>query len=200
VLDINYIASVRQLADKYGLFLHLDGARIWNASVATGISLSEYGSYFDTISVCLSKGMGAPVGSLIVSDKARIKKALKWRKIFGGGMRQAGILAAAGIYAVDNNFKLLEIDHRNAKQFASYLNRISLISCNLDNVETNIVVFNLDNRIDVKLFVKRCKENGVLLSAIGGQAIRVVFHLDVNIEDTNQALNIIESVIKSLKK
>ena len=194
------LLDIKAVADKHNLFINLDGARIWNASVATGISLSEYGSYFDTISVCLSKGMGAPVGSLIVSDKARIKKALKWRKIFGGGMRQAGILAAAGIYAVDNNFKLLEIDHRNAKQFASYLNRISLISCNLDNVETNIVVFNLDNRIDVKLFVKRCKENGVLLSAIGGQAIRVVFHLDVNIEDTNQALNIIESVIKSLKK
>lgn len=199
VLPIDYIKEVKDLAQRYNLYTHLDGARIWNASVATGVALSEYAKYFDTISVCLSKGMGAPVGSLVVSSKENIKKALKWRKILGGGMRQAGILAAAGIYAIDNNLKLIELDHSNAKYFANEINKINYINCNIDNVQTNIVAFELDNIIRASNFVDLAKSKGLLLSAIGNNKIRVVFHLDINKEQTAEAVNIIKSIINEIR-
>lgn len=198
ILSIDYIKSVKDLADKHGLFTHLDGARIWNASVASGIPLSEYGKYFDTISVCLSKGMGAPVGSLIVSNAENIKKSWKWRKIFGGGMRQAGILAAAGLYAIEHNFDKLVNDHTNANTFALGLNQIARIDCNIEKVQTNIVAFELDKSINPATFVNKCKENGLLLSSIGGQFIRVVFHIDINFDDMDNSLDIISNVMKEL--
>lgn len=198
ILNIDYIKEVKKLADKYGLYMHLDGARIWNASVASAISLDEYGKYFDTISVCLSKGMGAPVGSLIVSNNELIKKSWKWRKIFGGGMRQAGVLAAAGIYAIDHNLEKLINDHTNANTFALGINQINKISCNIDKVQTNIVAFELDKSINPSQFVQKCKESGLLLSSIGGQFIRVVFHIDINFDDMNNALDIICNVIKEI--
>lgn len=198
ILSIEYIKSVKQLADKHNLKMHLDGARIWNASVASGIPLDEYGKYFDTISVCLSKGMGAPVGSLIVSNAENIKKSWKWRKIFGGGMRQAGILAAAGLYAIEHNLEKLISDHTNANTFALGLNQIDKINCNIDKVQTNIVAFEIDKSIKPNVFVEKCKEKGLLLSSIGGQFIRVVFHIDINFDDMNNALEIISNAMKEL--
>ncbi len=196
VVDYDYLLNLRKLADKYNLKLHLDGARIWNAHIKTGISLCDYGKLFDTISVCLSKGLGAPVGSLIVSSKENIKKALKWRKIFGGGMRQAGILAAAGLYALENNLALMENDHKNAQYFAENVNLIDKITCNKQKVHTNIVVFELDKSINPDEFVFNCKENGLYLHWIGGNRIRVVFHLQINNEDTIKSLEIIKKCIK----
>jgi threonine aldolase len=200
LVSLDYIQSIKSLADKYGLKTHLDGARIWNAHIATGIPLDQYGRYFDTISVCLSKGMGAPIGSLIVSNTTNIKKALKWRKIFGGGMRQAGIIAAAGIYAIDNNLTLIAEDHKNSKMFAVNLTKINEIYCDVNRVETNIAVFNLDKNINPDLFVRECKNQGLLLSSIGGTAIRVVFHLQINIQMTENAVQIINDVINKIVK
>ena len=199
VMSIEYIKQVKELADKYNLKMHLDGARIWNAHINSGIPLAEYAKYFDTISVCLSKGMVAPIGSLIISNRENIKKALKWRKIFGGGMRQAGIIAAAGIFAIENNLGKLANDHKNAAYFAKKVNQIDLLYCDTKRVETNIVVIELSNKINPDEFVNSCRANGLLLSSIGGQSIRVVFHLQISQEMTDMSLEIIQNVLKNLK-
>jgi threonine aldolase len=198
ILSIEYIRELRKLADDYGLYLHLDGARIWNAHIESGVPLDEYGKYFDTISVCLSKGLGAPVGSLMVSDNGKINKALKWRKILGGGMRQAGILAAAGIYALENNLALIEGDHKNAKRFAKAIAEMDMIECDIDSVQTNMVVFKLDDNIKDNIFVDECRERGLLLSAIGNNNIRIVFHFQINENMADNALDIIFDTIKHL--
>ncbi len=196
VLSLDYIRDLRALADKHGLYLHLDGARIWNAHIASGVPLDEYGKYFDTISVCLSKGMGAPVGSLMVSDKDKIKQGLKWRKILGGGMRQAGILAAAGIYALENNLQLIEYDHIRTKRFAKAIAEMDGVECNLDSVQTNMAVFTLDKSINDQEFVSQCRSKGLLLSAIGGNKIRTVFHIQISDTMTDSAIDIIYETIK----
>lgn len=200
LIDIHYISQVRTLADKFGLKMHLDGARIWNASIATGIPLSDYASYFDTISVCLSKGMGAPVGSLMISNNDNISKALKFRKILGGGMRQAGLLAAAGIYSIDNNFKKLKRDHDNASKFAKLINEIPELQCNLDKVNTNIVRFYYSDNINTNNLAEELKSNGLLVHEFGNRSIRAVFYLDLNDRVVDEAINIIkETVLKLLK-
>ena len=140
VQPIEEIKKLRQESEKLGIFLHLDGARIWNAHIASGVDFKEYGKYFDTISVCLSKGLGAPVGSLMVSTKERVLKARQWRKRYGAGMRQAGILAAAGHYALDNNLPLLKDDHRRAKSIANAIYAVAPKLINPATVDTNIAV------------------------------------------------------------
>lgn len=197
VISIEYIKELRKFCDDNGLLMHLDGARIWNAHIATGIPLNEYGIYFDTISVCLSKGLGAPVGSLMVSDKQKISKALKWRKILGGGMRQAGILAAAGIYALDNNLRLIESDHKLAKYFAKGIAEIEGITCSPDTVQTNMVVFKLDDKVEDIKFVNECRKRGLLLSSIGDNKIRTVFHIQINQLMADNAIDIIYETINS---
>lgn len=197
VISIEYIKELRKFCDDNGLLMHLDGARIWNAHIATGIPLNEYGIYFDTISVCLSKGLGAPVGSLMVSDKQKISKALKWRKILGGGMRQAGILAAAGIYALDNNLRLIESDHKLAKYFAKAIAEIEGITCSPDSVQTNMVVFKLDDKVEDFKFVNECRKRGLLLSSIGDNKIRTVFHIQINQLMADNAIDIIYETINS---
>ncbi|GAB1370883.1 low-specificity L-threonine aldolase [Candidatus Kapaibacterium sp.] len=197
VISIEYIKELRKFCDDNGLLMHLDGARIWNAHIATGIPLNEYGIYFDTISVCLSKGLGAPVGSLMVSDKQKIGKALKWRKILGGGMRQAGILAAAGIYALDNNLRLIESDHKLAKYFAKAIAEIEGITCSPDSVQTNMVVFKLDDKVEDFKFVNECRKRGLLLSSIGDNKIRTVFHIQINQLMADNAIDIIYETINS---
>lgn len=198
VISIDYIKKLRDFADSKGLFLHLDGARIWNAHIASGVPLNEYGKYFDTISVCLSKGLGAPVGSLMISDNERIKQGLKWRKILGGGMRQAGILAAAGIFALENNLKLIADDHKRTLRFAKAIAEIEGLDCNLENVQTNMAVFKLDSRINDAEFVQYCQSRGLLLSSIGGNKIRTVFHIQINDAMTDTAIDIIYESIKNL--
>jgi threonine aldolase len=196
VLSIEYIRSLRELADEHGLYLHLDGARIWNAHIASGVALDEYGKYFDTISVCLSKGLGAPVGSVMISDNEKVKQGLKWRKILGGGMRQAGILAAAGIYAIENNLKLIEDDHIRTKRFAKAIAEMEGLECNLDSVQTNMAVFTLQSSINDHEFVTECRSRGLLLSAIGDNKIRTVFHIQISDIMTDNAIDIIYETVK----
>lgn len=193
-IDIDYIKLLRQFANESNLSLHLDGARIWNAIVATKVSGKEYAKYFDTLSVCLSKGLGAPIGSLIVSTKENIEKALKWRKIFGGGMRQVGLIAAAGIYAINNNFDKIESDHYNAQYFARQISEIGGISLDMKRVQTNIVRFEVNGKQSPLNFLQACKAKGLLMNHVGGNAIRAVFHLNISEQAARQSVEIIKSV------
>lgn len=195
VAPLEYIKKVANVAKSNKLNFHLDGARLWNASIAAAVSPKEYVQDFDTISVCLSKGLGAPIGSVLVSSKERIKKALKIRKILGGGMRQAGILAAAGLFALKNNINRLADDHKNAKDFAVELSGFEFLNLDLNTVETNMVFFVLDNRIPAADFIEKCKQKGVLIGSSAKQTIRAVFHLDVDRNDTFRAVEIIKSII-----
>lgn len=192
---IDNIKSISALAKKYKLFTHLDGARIWNAYVETGIKPLEYASYFDTVSCCLSKGLGAPIGSIIAGSKDLIAEAFRTRKGWGGGMRQVGILAAAGMYALQNNIERLREDHLKAKKFASNLTHIKNIEIDLDLVETNIVMFSPKN-ISVEDFLLKCKEKGLLLGTGKVGVVRAVTHMDVKIDEIDKAAGIISEIIK----
>jgi len=161
--------------------MHLDGARLWNAHVATGTSLKEFGSYFDTVSVCLSKGLGAPIGSILVSTAERIKEARIWRKRYGGGMRQVGILAAAGIYALDHNLERMKDDHRRAKAIANVVNKVAPQVISADLVDTNIMVFDLSqHRLNASDFSAQAGAAGVRIGALGPNMARAITHLDVD--------------------
>lgn len=192
VQPIEEIKRLRQESEKLGIFLHLDGARIWNAHIASGVDFKEYGKYFDTISVCLSKGLGAPVGSLMVSTKDRVSKARPWRKRYGAGMRQAGILAAAGHYALDNNLPLLKNDHRRAKSIADAICAVAPKLIDPSTVDTNIVGLDISTlKITASDLSAQLKESGVLASALGPKYLRLVTHLDLtdgDIETVNQVL------------
>lgn len=170
---------IKDMCDKHQLKLHLDGARIFNAIVHKGYSAKEAGSLFDTISICLSKGLGAPVGSVILGDKETIKKAKRYRKLFGGGMRQAGYLAAAGIFALDNHIERLKEDHIRAKRLEEALNKMHYIA-EVFPVETNIVVFRLNPEIDVTNFLHKLAEKNIKAVGFGPQAVRFATHLDIN--------------------
>ena len=195
ILSFEYIQKLGELVRSRGIKYHLDGARLWNASAATGISIKDYCTPFDTVSICLSKGMGAPVGSVLVSDRQTIQKAHKWRKILGGGMRQAGILASAGLYAVKNNFGLLKSDHTNALNFAKKLKQSEYIKIDIDRVQTNMVFFDLDQSIDVKLLMDKCLENGLVIMNTGPHTIRAVFHFQIS---ASQALESAEIILNSI--
>ena len=192
VQPIEEIKKLRQESEKLGISLHLDGARIWNAHIASGVDFKEYGKYFDTISVCLSKGLGAPVGSLMLSTKERVSKARPWRKRYGAGMRQAGILAAAGHYALDNNLPLLNIDHKRAKSIADAIYAVAPKLIDPATVDTNIVGLDLSSlKITASELSAQLKEKGVLASALGPKYLRLVTHLDLrdgDIETVNQVL------------
>jgi threonine aldolase len=192
VQPIEEIKKLRQESEKLGIFLHLDGARIWNAHIASGVDFKEFGKYFDTISVCLSKGLGAPVGSLMLSTKERVSKARSWRKRYGAGMRQAGILAAAGQYALDNNLPLLNIDHKRAKSIADAIYAVAPKLIDPATVDTNIVGLDLSSlKITASELSAQLKEKGVLASALGPKYLRLVTHLDLrdgDIETVNQVL------------
>lgn len=196
IFPIDEIKRIKEVVDKYNLKFHLDGARLWNASVATGIPMSEYAKYFDSVSVCLSKGLGAPVGSVIAGSREFIKIAHRYRKAWGGGMRQAGILAAAGIYAIENNFKRLAEDHRRAKYFASKISKISRIKIDPDSVQTNIILFEVDGltALEVCQKVKDSSKTGTsLLLSVGKKyLVRAVTHLDINDDDIDEAIRILK--------
>lgn len=193
IIPMNVIKDLKSLAVKYKLFFHLDGARIWNASVATGISVKEYASDFDSISCCLSKGLGAPVGSIIAGSKEFIKEAYRVRKSWGGGMRQAGILAAAGLYALQNNIERLKEDHDKAKYLAERINTNPNLEIDMHAVQTNILLFKPKN-ISVEDGLKHCKEKGLLLSVGKIDSIRAIAHLDVSFNDIKKAAGIIEEI------
>ena len=175
--DFIEFVKIRQVCDANNLKFHLDGARIWNALVATNDNPKAYGKVFHTISVCLSKGLGAPIGSLLLSDKATIHKALRIRKILGGGMRQAGYLAAAGIYALDNNIKRLSEDHRRAKELEKVLSKLPWV-LKVEPVETNILIFSVQPNVNQVLLLEKLKQKGISISAMGQGKLRIVTHLD----------------------
>jgi threonine aldolase len=183
------------LARENGLGLHLDGARLFNAVVATGVSAAEYAQLFDTVSFCLSKGLGAPIGSMIVADRDRVTQLRRLRKIFGGGMRQVGIVAAAGIYALEHHIPRLKDDHAHAQRLAELLQSIPAISVNPKEVETNIIVFKVSNsNKSTNDLVAECKQAGVLLNAVGNYTFRVVTHFDVSAQDIEEAARIFHKV------
>lgn len=191
--QLSQIAPIHELCVSKGLKLHLDGARIFNALVATGDKAIDYGKCFDGISVCLSKGLGAPVGSVFLSDKATIKKATRIRKVFGGGMRQAGFLAAAGIYALDNHINRLVDDHNHAKALADALQKASFVASVMP-VETNIVLFDVDSNLTADKVVNAFAQKGVLCSATAAKTIRFVTHLDVNADSIAETIKIIAAL------
>jgi len=176
--DFEELKKIKQICDDHNLAFHLDGARIFNALVATGESPKQYGALFDTISICLSKGLGAPIGSLLLGNKEHIKKAYRIRKLFGGAMRQVGYLAAAGIYALDNNINRLAIDHAHAKIIGEALNNSPLIS-KVEPIETNILIFNLETGVAETDFITALKKHQILISNMGGGKLRMVTHLAV---------------------
>lgn len=175
--DYDELKKIRKVCDANGLGYHLDGARIWNALVAKNITAKDYGKLFDTISVCLSKGLGCPVGSVLVGDEAFMKNAIRIRKILGGGMRQVGYLAAAGLYALDHHIDRLAEDHHKAKAIAQVLNQLPYIK-KVEPVETNIIIFELTNKADEKAFLSQLMNLNIRLSGMGSGKLRIVTHLD----------------------
>jgi threonine aldolase len=171
------LLEIRAVCDAHNLRLHLDGARLFNAMVATGTRPEDYGAIFDSISICLSKGLGAPVGSLLLGNSDFIRQARRVRKAFGGGMRQAGYLAAAGIYALDHHVDRLAEDHERARHLANVLAELPYVDTILP-VETNILIFTLKDGLSEKDFVAALRQEDILASATGPQTVRLVTHLD----------------------
>ena len=187
IQPIDAIKEISEYARANNIKLHLDGARIFNACVETGISIKEYAGYFDSISFCFSKGLGCPVGSIVCGRKDFIEMARKWRKILGGGMRQSGI------YALDNNIERLKEDNANAKYFAREISRIKGINVEPESVQTNIVVFS-SSAISKSDLMSRLKEKGVIILSGSNDIMRCVFHMDVSEEYMNRAVEIFKEV------
>lgn len=180
VYDFEDIKAIKKLAKKYQLPLHLDGARVMNALTENGVDSKTYGREFDSISLCLSKGLGAPVGSVLTGTKDFIKRARRVRKVFGGGMRQAGIIAAAGIHVLDHHVERLKIDHQRAKTLESTLENLNWVK-SVFPVETNIVVFEIDeNMVKASEILEKLKQKDIYAVSFGGPRIRFVTHLDYN--------------------
>lgn len=190
IWDIESIKEIAEVCKKYKLKLHLDGARLFNALAETKEDPNDYGNLFDSISICLSKGLGAPIGSLLLGSGEFIKKARRIRKVFGGAMRQVGYLAAAGIYALDNNIERLEQDHERAKTIESTLQNLSSVKI-VHPVETNLILFELEEDINIDQFLNKLEEKEILAIKTGQQLIRMVTHLgfdDDMLETTVSAL------------
>ncbi len=198
VYPIDHIRTISALARDKGIAMHLDGARLFNASVASGVPAAEYAALFDSVSICLSKGLGAPVGSMVAGNRDFIERCRRHRKMFGGGMRQVGILAAAGIYALEHNIDRLAEDHRSAREFAERVSRIEGIDIDLETVQTNIVVMDVAGLgIDAFQAVARLRDRGLLVVIFGPTRIRAVTHLDVSSEEVLQAARIIEETFSA---
>ena len=196
IYPLEEIQKIHELAGDRKLSLHLDGARLWNASVASGIPPKEYAKYFDTVSVCFSKGLGAPVGSALTGTRKIIESARKYRKIFGGGMRQVGILAAGALFALEHNIERLKEDHDKAKWLAKELSNLPGINLDLTSVQTNIIIFNIDGRSEsAEEIISKLKGNGVLISEMGISALRAITHLDVSMEQIKRASVTIKSIL-----
>lgn len=185
--------ALSSVCHEKGLRLHLDGARIFNALVASGDRPADIGPFFDSISVCLSKGLGAPVGSVLIGKHEFINEAKRFRKVMGGGMRQAGILAAAGIYALDHHVERLKKDHERAARLAHALEGLDYVESLLP-VQTNIVVFTLVPALNPSEYLKKLRSQGLLAVSFGGQAIRLVTHLDLQEEDIDKAIEILGNI------
>ncbi|HXV69040.1 MAG TPA: GntG family PLP-dependent aldolase [Nitrospira sp.] len=189
IYPLSTIEKIRAVAVRHGIPMHLDGARLFNAVAATTLPPTAYAQHFETVSLCLSKGLGAPVGSLLVSsDQQLIDRARRYRRMYGGAMRQAGILAAAGIYALEHHVERLIEDHRHAKKLAKLLQQVPAIRITPHHVETNIVIFEvIDPRWPPAAVVAALKEAGVLINAIGGRSFRAVTHLNISTKQIDEA-------------
>ncbi|PQJ82089.1 threonine aldolase family protein [Polaribacter glomeratus] len=190
--DFSELEKLQKISKENNLAFHLDGARLFNALVEKEETPKQYGQLFDTISICLSKGLGAPVGSILLGSKEHIAKALRIRKLFGGAMRQIGFLAAAGIYALDNHVARLADDHQKAKEIGVVLASLSYVT-KVEPIETNIVIFYVDEVIGDTNFINKMKEKNILLTPMGEGKIRIVTHLDY----TNEMHEILLNELKS---
>ena len=198
IWPVEWIAEIRQVADEAGLRMHLDGARLMNACVATGRSPSEYTRHADTVSICFSKGLGAPVGSAVAGTAETIRRVHRFRKMFGGGMRQAGVIAAAALYALEHNIDRLAEDHANARRLATALADMPGVSIVPDLVETNIVYFEMDEALgSAQSFCETLREAGVWTLPVAPQRVRAVTHLDVSRDDIEHAISVLHSILKS---
>lgn len=191
--DFSELEKIKTICDTNNLGYHLDGARLWNALVAKQENAKQYGVLFDTISVCLSKGLGCPIGSVLVGNKALMQNAIRIRKIFGGGMRQVGYLAAAGLYALDNHIDRLSEDHQKAKDIGIVLEQASFVKV-VEPIETNIVIFELHDTIDENSFLKTLKENNIHIIGMGGGKLRMVTHLDYTNAMHEKLLNTLKNI------
>ncbi|TFG99064.1 MAG: aminotransferase class I/II-fold pyridoxal phosphate-dependent enzyme, partial [Calditrichales bacterium] len=197
VFPLSEIRKINSLAKKNDLKMHLDGARLWNAAVQTGVSLKDFAQYFDSISLCFSKGLGAPVGSIVVGTSDFIKRAHQYRKALGGGMRQVGIIAAACIFAVENHFERLADDHRNARILAEALNQLETFHVDMSTVQTNIVIADIEPRIGTAVQIAGQLTNaGILSIPFGPQKIRFVTHLNVNKDDIDITISNLSQIFK----
>lgn len=195
IYPLEYVRGIADWARRHGLAMHLDGARIANAIVATGVGPREWAKCFDTVSICFSKGLGAPVGSALVGPKDLIQQARRVRKLFGGGMRQAGILAAAGLYALENNVARLAEDHANAKLIAAAIADTPGLTLTPATVESNLIWFEAETRLgSAREIAAKLREKGVLVAALGEQTLRAVTHLDVTRNQCKQAAEAIRGL------
>jgi threonine aldolase len=192
VLPLDYLAQARQFADKHNLGLHLDGARVFNAVVKQQTTLSHIARHFDSISICLSKGLSAPVGSVLCGSQALMNKALRWRKVLGGGMRQAGIIAAAGIIALEDMVERLAEDHLNAQRLAEGLKDIDGLTVDLDAVQTSMVYVDIAQNRKEQL-VSELKAKGIIVGFLGEQ-MRLVLHKDINAQDVERVIQVFASL------
>jgi threonine aldolase len=191
--DFASIEAIRKTCTQHKLALHLDGARVWNAMIAKNESPIQYGQTFDSISVCLSKSLGCPVGSVLIGNKDFIKKARRIRKVFGGGMRQAGFMAAAGVYALDHHIERLKIDHDHAAALALAFQEKPFVKMVLP-VETNIVIFELKDHLPARDLVVQLKENNILAYAIAPNRVRLVTHLDISSDMIDRTIEVVKKM------
>lgn len=192
--DFEELRKIRKVCDRHNLKYHLDGARLWNALVKKGEDPKAYGQLFDTISVCLSKGLGCPVGSVLVGSKDAIDKAIRIRKIFGGGMRQSGYLAAAGIYALENNVERLAEDHKKAGEIGEVLQSLDFIK-KVEPIETNIIIFEIDeSKMLSEVFLEKLTKNQVSIIGMGQGKLRIVTHLDYTDDMHGHFLKILKTI------
>ncbi|MBA2485655.1 MAG: low specificity L-threonine aldolase [Nitrospira sp.] len=197
VYPLSAIEAIRTVVSAHGIPMHLDGARLFNAVISSGVSAADYARQFDTVTFCLSKGLGAPAGSLIATDdQGLLERVRRFRRMYGGAMRQAGILAAAGLYALEHNIQRLAEDHANARRLAALLQQIPAVSLNPDAVATNILFFNVNHsRLSIPAFVAALNQEGLLVGAVGGKTCRAVTHLDVSAEAIERAGGIVARVL-----
>lgn len=191
--DFEELKKIKAVAHKYNLGYHLDGARLWNALVALNHKPKQYGELFDTISVCLSKGLGCPIGSVLIGNKELMQNAIRIRKIFGGGMRQVGYLAAAGLYALDNNIERLRKDHIKAKEIGEVLESLTFVK-KVEPIETNIIIFELNDSVSEKDFLITLTENNIHIIGMGSNKLRMVTHLDYTDDMHDSHLKILKSL------
>ena len=197
VLPYDGVERISQWARKNGVAMHLDGARLFNAQVATGIAAADWAKHFDTVSVCFSKGLGAPVGSALAGTREAMNRALRHRKLFGGTMRQAGVIAAGALYALENHIDRLAEDHANAKRLAAAIREIDGLELRPAEIDTNLVIYHVDPRLGTAPdFSARLKRRGLLISAFGGQMMRAVTYLGISAADVDRAAEILRETAK----